>query len=88
MSDFSFGVADDGARNGSLADVFLVAVRVVKTGNVEMLTRLLRERADVLADLRSTVCDGHATTSLSYRNESRPEGSSPRFERTGRRIDP
>jgi len=52
MSDVSPGVADDLPRDGALADVFPVAVRAVKTGDVETLTRLLREHP-TLANARA-----------------------------------
>src|SRR6266581_4881211 len=52
VSDVSPGVADDLPRDGALADVFPVAVRAVKTGDVETLTRLLREHP-TLANARA-----------------------------------
>lgn len=52
MSDFSSGVADSVARDAALADVFPIAVQAVKTGDVEPLTHLLRERP-TLANARS-----------------------------------
>src|SRR5258708_31170635 len=52
MSDVSPGVADDLPRDGALADVFPIAVRAVKTGDVETLTRLLREHP-TLANARA-----------------------------------
>jgi ankyrin repeat protein len=52
MSDVSPDVADDLPRDGALADVFPVAVRAVKTGDVETLTRLLREHP-TLANARA-----------------------------------
>jgi len=52
MSDFSPGVADSVAQDAALADVFPIAVQAVKTGDVELLIRLLRERP-TLANARS-----------------------------------
>ncbi len=43
MSDVSPGVADSIPQDAALADVFPIAVRAVKTGDVETLTRLLHE---------------------------------------------
>jgi len=52
MSDVSPGVADSVPQDAALADVFPIAVRAVKTGDVETLTRLLHEHP-TLANARA-----------------------------------
>ena len=42
-------------QDAALTDVFLVAVRAMKTGDVETLTRLLQERP-ALANARAPLC--------------------------------
>lgn len=52
MSDISPHVADSVPQDAALADVFPIAVRAVKTGDVETLTRLLHEHS-TLANARA-----------------------------------
>ncbi len=52
MSDVSPGVADSVPQDAALADVFPIAVRAVKTGDVETLTRLVQEHP-TLANARA-----------------------------------